>query len=413
MRRKTKNPDILRLRDTLRWRLTLFVLSILLTSGCLTVALCVLILLWFDQTPPVVAIMVNPVFVMVTLLLICAIIGTVLSSFLGKLYLKPLKMLIGATREVKKGNYKVQVERDKAQLTEMGRLIQSFNEMVHELDGIELFRNDFINNFSHEFKTPIVSIRGFAKELERGDLSPEQSREYAKIIAEEADRLARLSTSVLGLSEKEQQEYIAIIAAESDRLTNMATSILLLSKLENQQIVTDQAEFYLDEQIRQCILLQESAWVEKEIEMIPELPETLFYSNEELLSHIWTNLIGNAIRFTPRGGCVRVTLYADEKQVTVEIRDNGIGMSDAVRERIFEKFYQGDPSHHRHGYGIGLTMAQRAAILCGGGITVESSPGQGSAFTVKLPRENPTGRLDNSQPACYNEGNLEKRRNGK
>ena len=162
-----------------------------------------------------------------------------------------------------------------------------------------------------------------------------------------------------------------------------------LSKLENLQIVTNKTEFYLDEQLRQCILRQEPVWTEKEIEILPELEPILFYSNEEILSHIWTNLISNALKFTPKGGQVRVTLTADEESVTVSVTDTGIGMTEEVRNHIFEKFYQGDPSHHQKGYGIGLTMVARAVKLCAGRVEVESEPGKGSTFVVILPREKP------------------------
>jgi len=358
MKHVREKSEVVRRRNTLRWRLTLFVFMILLCSGLLTLMISIVALTLFGTTPLVLALVVNPVFFMVTLLCICAVIGTALSGFLGKYYLRPLKQLADATREVRKGNYKIQVERGehKAQ-SEMGELIQSFNEMVQELDGIELFRKDFINNFSHEFKTPIVSIRGFAREIQMGDLSEEQRQEYIKIIAEEADRLSNLSTSVLELS-----------------------------RLENQQIVTDRTEFYLDEQLRQCILLQEPLWTAKNIEIIPELEEVRYRFNEDMLAHVWNNLLSNAIKFTPENGTVWITLTADERSVTVQICDTGIGMSEEVRRRIFEKFYQGDSSHHRKGYGIGLAMADRVVTLCGGQITVESTPGTGSTFTVRLPR---------------------------
>ena len=352
-----QSGEQIRLRETLRWRLTLFVFLMLILSGLLTALIMIVLLTLFSGVPWVVAITLNPISLAVVLLLVCSIFGTLLSSIFGKDYLRPLKRLIAATEEVKKGNFKVQVEQIEESPSEMGMLINSFNEMTRELDGIELFRNDFINNFSHEFKTPIVSIRGFAKELEIGDLSVEQRQEYAHIIAEEADRLSKL-----------------------------AINVLELSRLENQQIVTDKSEFYLDEQLRQCILLQESAWGEKEIEMVPELDEVRFYGNEELLSHIWTNLIGNAIKFTPPCGTVQVGLSATEREVTVTVSDTGEGMNEEVRSHVFEKFYQGDGSHHHKGYGIGLTMAKRAAELCGGSISVKSAPGEGSVFTVVLPR---------------------------
>ena len=350
----------LRWLATLRWRLTLFVFTVLMISGLATAGIYALILWLFGFHPVVIYLTVNPYTLIVTLLLICAIIGTVLSGCLGKYYLRPLKQLIRATEQVKKGNFKTQVDNKTKNPTEMGELINSFNEMTRELDSIELFRNDFINNFSHEFKTPIVSIRGFARELQQSTLTDEQRAEYARIIAEEADRLSRLSISVLELS-----------------------------KLENLQIVSNKTEFYLDEQLRQCILRQEPTWTEKEIEILPELEEVQIYSNEEILSHIWTNLISNALKFTPRGGQVRVTLTADEETVTVSVSDTGIGMTEEVKHHIFEKFYPGDPSHHQMGYGIGLTMAARAIKLCAGRVEVESEPGRGSTFAVTLPREKP------------------------
>ena len=347
----------LKLRHTLRWNLTFFVFGIMASAAFLTFTVYLFLLLLFRNSPLILALTVNPIFLCFVLLCVSAIIGTLLSIFLGKHHIRPVKMLSEATKEVKKGNFKVRVDTELAPpISEMGVLIENFNEMVRELDGIELFRNDFINNFSHEFKTPIVSIRGFARELQFGDLDEAQRQEYAKIIAEESDRLAKLSINVLELS-----------------------------KLENQQIVIDKSEFFLDEQLRQCILLQESEWTRKNIEMVPELDAVRFFGNEEIMAHIWTNLIGNAIKFTPEYGMVRVRLTADDNHVTVQITDTGIGMSQEVKQHIFEKFYQGDPSHHRSGYGIGLTMAARAVALCNGTITVDSTPGEGSTFTVILP----------------------------
>ncbi len=358
-KKRTESREQLRLRQTLRWRLTIFVFAVMIASGIITALFYLTVLVLFAKTPIVIALTVNPIFLCIVLLAVSAMIGTFLSVFFGKFHLRPIKKLSDATKEVQKGNFKVQVENEGIPSeTEMGILIDNFNEMVRELDGIELFRNDFINNFSHEFKTPIVSIRGFAKELQFGDLDPAQRQEYARIIAEESDRLAKLSTNVLELS-----------------------------KLENQSIVTDKTSFYLDEQLRQCILLQEAAWSKKELEIVPELDEVKFFGNEELLAHIWMNLIGNAIKFTPPCGMVRVCLTASDGEVTVEVSDTGIGMTEEVASHIFEKFYQGDPSHHHSGYGIGLTMAARAASLCGGRITAQSKVGEGSTFTVTLPIE--------------------------
>ncbi len=354
-----KKKERIRWLATVRWRLTLFVFTILMVSGLATALVYSLALLLFRRHPLVHAIIINPYTMIITLLLICAAIGTVLSGFFGKYYLRPLKQLIRATKQVKTGDFKVQIEHKAGEpISEMGQLIDSFNEMTRELDGIEMFRKDFINNFSHEFKTPIVSIRGFARELEKGDLDEDTRREYAAIISQESDRLAKLSTSVLELT-----------------------------KLENQQIITDKAVLDLDEQLRRCILSQEQVWSQKGIDLIPELEPVQIFANEEILWHIWSNLLSNALKFTPEGGIVRVTLRQKDRCAVVSFADTGEGMSEEVKAHIFEKFYQGDPSHHTKGYGVGLTMAARAVSLCRGKIDVESHLGEGSIFTVTLPLE--------------------------
>ena len=289
-------------------------------------------------------------------LIACTIIGTGAAAVFTKWFLRPLQEMIVATQRIAKGDFKVHIHESFAEDSDFGILQRSFNHMAHELDSIELFRKDFINNFSHEFKTPIVSIRGFAHQLQAGGLTPEEER-----------------------------EYIRIIAAESDRLTKMATNILLLSKLENQAIVTEKTEFYLDEQIRACLLLLEKQWSAKEIELNIDLDEVKYRFNEDMLSHVWVNLLGNAIKFTPRGGTVSCSLRADREQVTVTVTDTGCGMDENTQQHIFEKFYQGDTSHAGDGNGIGLTIVGRILVLCGGRIHVESRPDMGSSFTVHLP----------------------------
>ncbi|MBQ3508142.1 MAG: HAMP domain-containing histidine kinase, partial [Clostridia bacterium] len=225
-------------------------------------------------------------------LIACTIIGTGVATILTKWLLIPLKEMIHATERIAKGDFKVQIQETFDKDSDFGILQRSFNHMAAELDGIELFRNDFINNFSHEIKTPIVSIQGFAHQLQAGGLTPE-----------------------------EEQEYIRIIAVESDRLAKMATNILLLSKLENQAIVTDKTEFFLDEQIRTCLLLLEKQWSSKDIELNIDLDEVKYCFNETMLSHVWVNLLGNAIKFTPAGGCITCTLRKDSSTVTVTVSD--------------------------------------------------------------------------------------------
>ena len=286
-------------------------------------------------------------------------IGIAITAATQKIWFTRVSRISDGLREIARGNFKARVpEKDKKEaVTELGDLERTFNQMASDLDGIEMFRNDFINDFSHEFKTPIVSIRGFARRLQSDNLT-----------------------------EEERREYINIIVAESERLSTMAQNVLLLTKLENQTIVSEKTEFYLDEQIRRCILLLEKNWTEKNIELDLDLDEIKFVFNEEMLSHVWINLISNAVKFTPMGGRVACRLKCEANTVVFSIKDSGEGMSEDVQRRIFEKFYQGDSSHTTAGNGIGLNIVKRVVTLAGGSITVKSEINKGSEFVVTLPQ---------------------------
>lgn len=343
-----KHP-FLRLRS-LRNELILTVFLIMTATSAFAIPLYILLGVVIPR------LMGYPIQGVVASLVTCILLGTLISVVVSRRIYRPLNDMIDATQKVAKGDFKVHIQETFDEKSDFGKLQRSFNHMTEELDGIEMFRADFINNFSHEFKTPIVSVRGFARQLQAG-----------------------------GLSEEEQREYIDIIASESDRLATMATNILLLSKLENQQIVSDRTVFDLDEQIRRCLLILEKQWSAKEIELDLELDSVPYYFNEDMLSQVWINLLGNAIKFTPNGGTVRCSLHKTDTHAVVTVSDTGMGMSDEVKARIFEKFYQGDHSHAMEGNGIGLTIVSRILVLCGGTVVVDSVLGEGSTFTVTLP----------------------------
>ena len=295
-----------------------------------------------------------PLLLLLPIILNILLAMVLLTLWTGKT-LRPLKQLTDATKQVRKGDLTVRIPEQPSQ-SELNQLIVSFNLMLEELEHNEIFRKDFINNFSHEFKTPIVSIRGFARQLYNEDLTEEQKR-----------------------------EYIDIIIAESDKLAGMSANVLLLSKLENQTIVTDKTSFELDEQIRGEILLLEGAWVKKNLCISPELEAVRYTGSAELLSHVWRNLLNNAIKFAPDHSELRIDLRREDGQIVVEISDEGPGMDEETAARIFDKFYQGDTSHKAEGNGLGLSIAKRSVVLCGGTIDVKSAPNQGCTFTVKLP----------------------------
>ena len=286
------------------------------------------------------------------------LIGFILAAIAPRIVFKRITKISDGMMEIARGNFKARVpERDKEDaISEFGELERTFNRMAAELDGIEIFRNDFINNFSHEFKTPIVSLRGFARQLQSDNLTAEQ-----------------------------RKEYIGIIVSESERLAKMATNVLLLSKLENQQLVSEKTEFYLDEQIRGCILLFEKEWSDKNLDLDIELDAVKYTFNEEMLSHVWVNLFSNAIKFTPENGRITCRLNSDGKNIIFTVSDTGIGMTQETKNRIFEKFYQGDSSHAISGNGIGLNIVYRVITLADGEISVESEINRGTTFKVKLP----------------------------
>ena len=305
-----------------------------------------------------------PLLVAILSLVVSLVISTVLSGFLIRHFVYPLNALTKATKRVAAGNFSEPIPEDDVgrprrvmRNNELGILIQSFNEMMRELDSVEIFRRDFISNFSHEFKTPILSIRGFARQLAEDDITPEQRAEFTKIIADES-------------------EYLA----------NMSSNILLLTKLEHQQIVTDRREFSLDEQLRDCMLLLESQWSEKGLNVEMDLDEVNYVQNPEILSHVWTNLFSNAVKFTPPEGSITVLCREGEKQIAVTVTDTGIGMDDDIMAHMFEKFYQGDPSRRLSGNGLGLSLVKRITDMVGAQLSYASEVGKGTSFTVVLPK---------------------------
>ena len=289
------------------------------------------------------------------IILLVIIFASTMFAQLSRSKLRPIDDMSKGMKQVAQGDFSVRVP-EEGLSGEIGALAHSFNHMAEELGGIEMFRTDFINNFSHEFKTPIVSIRGFAKQLERDDLTDEERREYT-----------------------------SIIVSESERLANMSANVLLLSKLENQQIITDREPYSLDEQLRRSILLLEKQWSAKGMELSLDLDAVEYFGNEEMMSHVWVNLLNNAIKFSPDGGLLEVGCHSLNGAVQVTVRDHGVGMTNEVSKRIFEKFYQGDAAHATQGNGLGLSLVKRIVDLCNGEIQVESAVGQGTTFRVTLP----------------------------
>mgnify|MGYP001024678517 CR=1 FL=1 len=287
------------------------------------------------------------------LLGIGAVVGTV-SALFNRVFNQRISYLTKGLRAVAEGDFSVRLNRDRA--GPMTVAYQEFNKMAEELQGVQTLRSDFINNFSHEFKTPIAAVKGFAELL----MEP-------------------------GTSEEERKEYLQIVLEESARLADLANSTLPLSKLESQQCITNKTTFLLDEQIKRCAVLLSPSWEKKEIAFSANLEGVRYCGSEELMRHVWLNLLGNAVKYTPEGGEISVTLQTGPEEITVQVSDTGIGMSEEVQAHVFDKYYQGEQERDGKGLGLGLSIVHRIVELCGGSVEVNSMKEQGSTFTVHLP----------------------------
>lgn len=296
----------------------------------------------------------SPATIMVVIGILCLILGYVASLFLMDMIFSPMEQLSEASQKVAKGDYSVHLSYN-GTVDEIDNTIQNFNFMVHELNSVEIMRKDFIANVSHEFKTPLSSITGYVTLLQ----DPE-------------------------LSEEERNEYIQMAFFNIEKLNDLTGNILQLSKLENQNALNPPVAYRLDEQIREAIVLLEPKWNPKEIDFDLHLSEIHYTGQQSLLFQVWTNLIGNAIKFSHTGGTITIVLQQNHQELEVIISDDGIGMSQETQAHIFEKFYQGDSSRRSQGNGLGLALCKKIVDLCGGNIYVSSELGKGSIFLVRL-----------------------------
>ena len=280
------------------------------------------------------------------------IIGMIAARFLSKIFFEPITKLREAMRKVADGELNIVLE-TKSTSTEIQELYAGFNLMTQELSSTETLQSDFVSSVSHEIKTPINAIEGYTTLLQSTDNIDEV-----------------------------ENEYIERILFNTRRLSTMVSNILLLSKLENQTIPTHRTQFSLDEQIRQSILALETAWIEKDIEFDVVMDTISYWGNENLMHHVWDNLIGNAIKFSPEKGVITIRLYQKDKQILFTVEDEGPGFSEDVKNRLFDKFYQEDSSHKQEGNGLGLALVKRILSISKGNITAQNKAEGGCRFTV-------------------------------
>ena len=271
----------------------------------------------------------------------------------------PMRKIGDAAKRVAEGDFSVYLdsERTDGKMSYVDVMYEDFNTMIEELSSTETMKNDFIANVSHELKTPISVIQNYASALQSDALTHKQRKEYAQTISD-----------------------------ASARLSLLVTNILKLNKLENQEILPEPTPINLSEQLRMCALNHEDLWENNNISFEADIEDGIIVSAEDsMLELVWNNLITNAIKFTGDGGKVSVALKKEEGLAVVMIEDTGCGMEEHVMRHIFDKFYQGDPSHSQMGNGLGLSMVRRVIELLHGEIRVQSRTGKGSTFTIVLP----------------------------
>lgn len=291
----------------------------------------------------------------IRVLLISILSGAAIAVGLSKIFVSPMMKLGDAMRKVAGGDFTVRLDCT-SKIRDVREVYGSFNTMVKELGNTETLQTDFVSNVSHEFKTPINAIEGYASLLQDSQLTDEH-----------------------------KNAYIDKIIFNTRRLSDLVGNILLLSKVNNQTISLKASTFRLDEQVRQSILALESKWEKKEIEFDIDLDEIEYTGYEYLLSHVWLNLIDNAVKFSPQNGQIRIRLKQLDGSVTFSIWDNGLSIPEADIGRIFNKFYQGDNSHASEGNGLGLALVRKIVAAAHGTINVTSSEDAGTEFVVALP----------------------------
>lgn len=289
--------------------------------------------------------------------LLCTVIDSLRRKWMVE---RPVKRILQAAERIAAGDFSVRIAPMRSFYAEekWDEVIACFNKMAGELSSIETLRTDFVANVSHELKTPLSVIENYGTLLQQRDLSEEKRAEYARTVAQSARRLA-----------------------------DLVSNILKLNKLENQQIFPTFTQYDLGEQLCECLLQFENAWEEKGLEIEVDMEENILVrSDPEMMALVWHNLFSNAVKFTPKGGRITLSLRGEGNDAVVSVSDTGCGISRDTGARIFDKFYQGDTSHAAQGNGLGLALVRRVVDVTGSDISVSSEVGKGTTFTVKMRR---------------------------
>ena len=270
-----------------------------------------------------------------------------------KILIHRVKELNNATKEVILGNYDFQL--DVKQKDEISNLTSNFNKMIRDLNSNEYLNKEFVRNFSHEIKTPLSAIIGYAELVRDSNLDTNTTKEYLRIIIDEATRLSYLSKDMLAIS-----------------------------LVDSKTIIKQSDKFNVAEQIRNVILIMQLDWEGKKLELNVELENIDYISNKELTYQIWTNLINNAIKFSNPNKELLIKLYKDTTNIIFEITNEGVIISKDEQDRVFDLFYISAKAKNKHSNGVGLTLTKKIITKLNGTISISTNNSK-TTFTVTLP----------------------------
>jgi two-component system OmpR family sensor kinase len=302
--------------------------------------------------------------------LVAFILAVILALVVGQWIARPIHDVAAAARRMAEGQH---VPIPPSGPGETRQLAEAFNEMAHRVQVSQQSQRDFIANVSHELKTPLTSIQGFSQAILDGTVrAPEALQQAAGVIYTESGRMYRLVLDLLVLARLE--------GGTADlQHTPLDLELLLKSVIEKFKPQAEKAQVTLG----------------AEISSLPTM-----FGDGDRLAQVFTNLVDNALKFTPAGGSVQVSATPENNAILIRVRDTGPGIALQDQQRIFERFYQVDKSRRGgsgRGVGLGLPIAFQVIQAHQGRLWVESIPGQGATFVVRLPVAQPEDHTLNTR----------------
>ncbi len=286
------------------------------------------------------------------------VLSGIVVFFFVRRTLKPLKQLEAAAGTIAEGDFSVQVDENRGG-AELRKVSRAFNTMTRKLRGVEESRREFVANVSHELRSPITSIRGFAEGMVDGVIPAE-----------------------------DHPKYLRLVAAESKRLSGLIDDLLALSRLERDDAELEISTFDVNEMLRRAVIRRMQDLEDRKIEIDCEFEEDpcQVRADSDRIEQVVINLLDNAIKFTPEGGKITLETAVNGSLAEITVRDNGAGVPPEDREKVFDRFFTADRAHTSgKGTGLGLSICKRIMEMHGQGIRLLDTE-EGAAFRFTLER---------------------------